>query len=328
MEQRQARDLGRQLVGRRSAWTGRRRGRCPTTRGRQGVRSGRRRSGLAVGAALPASGSSPLRFCTNCEPEPPLDAEVTARHVVVRAARSPSRSRCPARGARAGTRRRSTGRSCSVTRLLRLVPGARLAHLVLAREHQRARRTHPDAVAAVHARGLVERHRVLGGDPRVEPAAGHGDREGVLCVDPAGLDALVAEDAARVVADVQLVVDLHRLARRPRPRWGPGARGGGPAPSRRAPLPSSGAISRAEALGVAPRTRPSSDGRRRSRDPSRPTRPGTPSRACASAARARCRSSPSCRARPCGEHAGTSTREPSTSTTQTRQAFTGVRFSA
>ena len=76
---------------------------------------------------------------------------------------------------------------------------------------KRAGRADADAVAAVDARRLVERHRVLGGDPGVEPAAGDGDRERVLRVDPAGLDALVAEDAPGVVADVELVVDLHGL---------------------------------------------------------------------------------------------------------------------
>ena len=47
------------------------------------------------------------------EPEPALDAQVPARHVVVGRRASPSRSRCPGRGPRARSRRRSTGRSCS-----------------------------------------------------------------------------------------------------------------------------------------------------------------------------------------------------------------------
>ena len=45
----------------------------------------------------------------------------------------------------------------------------------------------------------------------LEAAAGDGDRERVLVVDAAGLDALVTEDALRVVAHVEVVVDLHRL---------------------------------------------------------------------------------------------------------------------
>src|SRR4029077_7858708 len=52
----------------------------------------------------------------------------------------------------------------------------------------------------------------LGRDPGVEPAPRHGDRERVLGIDATRLDALVAEDAAGIVADVELVVDLDRLA--------------------------------------------------------------------------------------------------------------------
>ena len=93
---------------------------------------------------------------------------------------------------------------------------ARLAHVVLALEHERAGRAHGDAVAAVDARGVRERRGELGGDAGVEPAPGDGDRERVLPVGAAALDALVAEDALRVVADVDLVVDLDRLSHRGR----------------------------------------------------------------------------------------------------------------
>src|SRR5215813_11305726 len=96
-------------------------------------------------------------------------------------------------------------------RLPGLVPGAVLPHVVLALEHQRAGRAHPDAVAAVDAGRVGQADVELGGDAGVEPPAGHRDREGVLGVLAAGLDALVAEDATRVVADVAAVVDLHRL---------------------------------------------------------------------------------------------------------------------
>ena len=51
----------------------------------------------------------------------------------------------------------------------------------------------------------------LGRDPGVEATAGDGDRERVLGVLAARLDALVAEDAARVVPDVEVVVDLDGL---------------------------------------------------------------------------------------------------------------------
>src|SRR6185503_3345077 len=57
-----------------------------------------------------------------------------------------------------------------------------------------------------------ERDVVLGRDAGGEAAAGQRDGEGVLGVLAAGLDALVADDALRVVADVEVVVDLHRLA--------------------------------------------------------------------------------------------------------------------
>src|SRR4051794_5393053 len=95
--------------------------------------------------------------------------------------------------------------------LLLLVPAAGGAALVFAREHQRARRAHLDAVAAVDARRVGQRDVELGRDVGVEAAPGDGDRERVLVVGAARLDAAVAEDALRVVAHVQVVVDLRRL---------------------------------------------------------------------------------------------------------------------
>ncbi len=100
--------------------------------------------------------------------------------------------------------------------LLLLAPVARLAQVELALRHQRAGRTDGDAVAAVDAGRLGQRHVELGRDVRAEAAAGDRDRERVLGVGAAGLDALVTEDALRVVADVELVVDLHRLLDRER----------------------------------------------------------------------------------------------------------------
>src|SRR3954447_13739567 len=76
-----------------------------------------------------------------------------------------------------------------------LVPLACLSHVVLALEHERPGRADGDAVPAVHARGVRERSGELGGDPGVEPASGDRDRERVLPVGAAALDALVAEDA-------------------------------------------------------------------------------------------------------------------------------------
>src|SRR5260370_25212385 len=96
-------------------------------------------------------------------------------------------------------------------RLPRLVPRARLPHVVLALEHERPGRADPDAVPAVDARRVGELHRELSGDVRIEASTGDADRERVLRVDAARLDALVAKDAPRVVAPVKLVASLHGL---------------------------------------------------------------------------------------------------------------------
>ena len=81
---------------------------------------------------------------------------------------------------------------------LRLLDSSQLAlraQFVLGGEHQRAGRADADAVAAIDARRIGQRDVVLGRDARVEPASGDGDRERILRVGPAGLDALVAENA-------------------------------------------------------------------------------------------------------------------------------------
>src|SRR5260221_3249788 len=103
-------------------------------------------------------------------------------------------------------------------RLARLVPRSVAPHLEFAHGHQRARGTDCDAVAAVDARRLRQFDVVLGGDVRAEAAARDRDRERVLMVVAARLDALVTEDALRVVADVEIVVDLHGLRDRERVR--------------------------------------------------------------------------------------------------------------
>src|SRR6185312_2944674 len=143
-------------------------------------------------------------------PEPALHAEVAARDPVIER-RGDLHDRVvlhvqlqAAADAAVGADRLGHG-------LLALVPGAVLAHVVLALEHQRAGRADRDAVAAVDAGRVGERGRILGRDAGVEPASGHRDRKGVLPVGAAALDALVAEDAFRVVADVALVVHLHGL---------------------------------------------------------------------------------------------------------------------
>src|SRR4029079_1425588 len=120
---------------------------------------------------------STLAALEELEPEPTLDAEVTVRdgvigrrhhlddrvvlHVHLEVAADPA----------VRTDRVGYG-------LGRLVPGPGLTHVVLALEQQRAGRADADAVAAVHAGAGVQRHRVLGRDPRVKPTTGDRDREG------------------------------------------------------------------------------------------------------------------------------------------------------
>src|SRR5262249_23143794 len=121
------------------------------------------------------------------EAEAALDAEVAAGHTVVHGARDlhdrvvldvdlPVAPHAAAGGDRGGHR------------LVVLVPRAGRAHVVLGLEHQRSGRAHADAVAAVDARAVRQRHGELGGDPRVKPAPGHGDGERVLGVRSAGFD--------------------------------------------------------------------------------------------------------------------------------------------
>ena len=102
------------------------------------------------------------------------------------------------------------GQIVCVTACSSSLPLPRLAQLVLAAEHQRAGRADRDAVAAVDAGRLGQLDDELGRDARVEAAARDRDRERVLVLLAAGVDALVTEDALRVVAHVQLVVDLDR----------------------------------------------------------------------------------------------------------------------
>src|SRR3972149_5364142 len=104
--------------------------------------------------------------------------------------------------------------------LTALVPRPVGAHLVLAAEHERSGRADADAVAAVDAGRLRQGDRLLGRDPRIEATPRDGDGERVLGIDTAGLDALVAEDAPGVVADIELVVDLDGLRHSRRPLAG------------------------------------------------------------------------------------------------------------
>ena len=224
------------------------------------------------------------------------------------------------------------GQIVSVCGLGGLVPRAGLAHVVLGLEHQRAGRAHADAVAAVDARRLGQRDGLLGRDPGVEATPGHRDRKGVLGLLATRVDALVAEDALRVVADVQLVVDLGRLGH----RRGRRVAGRGVVMARLERVALAGRRGRggravagrvgSVALGVGG-DRPV--GRDRARPATgRPTSRGTRGPSCATV---RTRSESVWIAIPGSttrEQAGTRTREPASSTTHTRQTLTGVRFSA
>src|SRR5450759_2390748 len=99
--------------------------------------------------------------------------------------------------------------------LLRLVPVAGLPQVVLAGEHERAGGADPDAVAAVHAGRVGQADVELGGDTGLESTAGYRDGEGVLGDLAARLHALVAQDAAREIPDVAVIMVLHRTGDRP-----------------------------------------------------------------------------------------------------------------
>src|SRR6185369_4544544 len=144
-------------------------------------------------------------------PEPTLDAQVAVGHVVVdRGGDLDDLFVLDVDGERAADA--AVGADGVGGGLAGFVPGAGFAQVVLALEHQGAGGADADAVAAVHAGGVGQPDVVFGGDAGVEAATGDGDGEGVLSVGAAGLDALVADDALRVVADVEVVVDFHRLA--------------------------------------------------------------------------------------------------------------------
>ena len=191
---------------------------------------------------------------------------------------------------------------------------------MLGAEHQRAGRADRDAVAAVDAGRVGQRVGVLGGDAGVEPAAGDGDRERVLVLLAAGVDALVAEDALGVVAHVEVVVDLGRRVHG----------GGGLAVG----LARGGRCAGGRARGPAARAARSARARRRSARGS-PAAAGVVDRSTEEARNSitilrlwRTRSESVRTTMPGStlrEQAGTSVRAPSTSTTQTRHALAGVQ---
>src|SRR5437773_6453779 len=109
-----------------------------------------------------------------------------------------------------------TDRFCA--RLLRLVPGPSGAHVVLGLEHQGARGTHADAIAAIDASGLRKRNIKLRGNMRGKTPPGDTNRKCILRIHTASFHALVAKNALRVVAHVEFVVDFRWLRHRLGPR--------------------------------------------------------------------------------------------------------------
>src|SRR5262245_29904078 len=83
-------------------------------------------------------------------PEPPLDAQVAARHVVIER-RSDLHDRVVLDAKLQRAADAAVGADGVGLGLLRLVPGAGTAHVVLGLEHQRAGGADADAVAAVDA---------------------------------------------------------------------------------------------------------------------------------------------------------------------------------
>ena len=96
-------------------------------------------------------------------------------------------------------------------RLLFFFPCAGLAHVVLTRKHERASRADLDAVAAIDACRIGEIHIEFGRDSDVEASACNPNGKCVLPLFTASVDALVTHDALRIVAHVELVVDLDWL---------------------------------------------------------------------------------------------------------------------
>src|SRR5581483_9436897 len=103
--------------------------------------------------------------------EPSFDAEVAARDVVV-VGRGHLHDRVVLHVQRQVAADAAIRAHGVALLLLRLVPRAGLAQLERARRHEGAGRADGDAVAAVHASRFRQRHVELGGDVRVEPAAG------------------------------------------------------------------------------------------------------------------------------------------------------------
>ena len=180
-------------------------------------------------------------------------------------------------------------------------PIPRRPHRPFGHWHERAGRAHGDAVPAVHACRLRQGDVVRSRDVGVEATTGDGDGEGVLPVDPAGVDALVAQDALAVVTDVQVVVVLDRDPH--------GGR----------------VVAEARGLDACSRSIPPLAPSGWSTD--RPRSRAARGRACGPVPPVRCRYARPCPPRPLREQAGTSVRDPSSSTRRPGRRWR-VRWSA
>src|SRR5512145_513765 len=159
----------------------------------------------APGRSTPASGVAVGRRLDEREAEAALDAEVPAGHRDV-GRRGHLHDPIVLHVEREGAAHAAVGADRIGRSLLRLVPRAGRTHVVLALEHESAGRADADAVAAIDAGGVGQWHVGLGRDAGVEASTGHRDGERILGVDAARLDALVAENALAIVAQVEIVV--------------------------------------------------------------------------------------------------------------------------
>src|SRR5262245_38109237 len=89
------------------------------------------------------------------------------------------------------------------------IPRSGLPHVIFLFEHECTRGTDPNAVSAVNARGVRQRNVALRRDMRLKSTTGDGNGECVLSIASASFDALVTKNAFGVIANVQIIVDLH-----------------------------------------------------------------------------------------------------------------------
>ena len=103
------------------------------------------------------------------------------------------------------------GRSCRSGFVGPLPKHSSLTHLVLTTEHQSPSGTDANTIATIHTGGIRQRCRKLGRDARVKATPSHRNSKSILRIGPAGFHAFITEDAAGIVANVQVIINLHRL---------------------------------------------------------------------------------------------------------------------